>query len=300
MALVPFDDRDGWIWWDGKLVPWRDARLHVLSHGLHYASAVFEGERAYNGHVFRLRDHSERLINSGHILGFEVPYTAAEIDAACIETLRANNLTEAYVRPIAWRGTEMLAVSAQLTKIHVAIAVWPWPSYFGDDKMKGIRLGMAEWKRPSPDTAPTAAKATGLYMIGTLSKHKAEAEGFNDALMLDWRGRVAESTGANIFFVMDGEIHTPTPDCFLDGITRRSVMSLAKKRQMTVIERPIEAAEITRASEVFLAGTAAEVTAVREIGGHAYTPGRITETLMKDYEALVVQSPAEVAKVVAG
>ena len=300
MALVPFDDRDGWIWWDGKLVPWRDARLHVLSHGLHYASAVFEGERAYNGHVFRLRDHSERLINSGHILGFEVPYTAAEIDAACIETLRANNLTEAYVRPIAWRGTEMLAVSAQLTKIHVAIAVWPWPSYFGDDKMKGIRLGMAEWKRPSPDTAPTAAKATGLYMIGTLSKHKAEAEGFNDALMLDWRGRVAESTGANIFFVMDGEIHTPTPDCFLDGITRRSVMSLAKKRQMTVIERPIEAAEITRASEVFLAGTAAEVTAVREIAGQAYTPGQITATLMKDYEALVVQSPAEVAKVVAG
>ena len=300
MALVPFDDRDGWIWWDGKLVPWRDARLHVLTHGLHYASAVFEGERAYNGNVFRLRDHSERLINSGRILGFEVPYSAAEIDAACIETLKANNLTEAYVRPIAWRGTEMLAVSAQLTTIHVAIAVWQWPSYFGDDKMKGIRLGMAQWKRPSPDTAPTAAKATGLYMIGTLSKHKAEAEGFNDALMLDWRGRVAESTGANIFFVMDGEIHTPTPDCFLDGITRRSVMSLAKKRQMKVIERPIEAEEIARASEVFLAGTAAEVTAVREIAGQAYTPGQITATLMKDYEALVVQSPAEVAKVVAG
>lgn len=298
MALVPFDDRDGWIWWDGKLVPWRDAKLHVLSHGLHYASAVFEGERAYNGNVFRLRDHSDRLINSGRILGFEIPYTAEQIDAASIETLKANNLTEAYVRPIAWRGTEMLAVSAQHTTIHVAIAVWQWPSYFGDDKMKGIRLGMAPWKRPAPDTAPTAAKATGLYMIGTLSKHKAEAEGYNDALMLDWRGRVSEATGANIFFVMDGEIHTPVPDCFLDGITRRSVMSLAKKRQMKVIERPIEFDEIKQASEVFLAGTAAEVTAVREIAGHNYTPGRITETLMKDYESLVRQSPAEVAKVV--
>lgn len=300
MALVPFDDRDGWIWWDGKLVPWRDAKLHVLSHGLHYASAVFEGERAYNGNVFRLRDHSERLINSGRILGFEIPYSASEIDAACMETLKANKLTDAYVRPIAWRGSEMLAVSAQHTTIHLAIAVWQWPSYFGDDKMKGIRLGMAPWKRPSPDTAPTAAKATGLYMIGTLSKHEAEAAGYNDALMLDWRGRVAEATGANMFLVMDGDIHTPTPDCFLDGITRRSVMSLAKKRQMKVIERPIEATELGRATEVFLAGTAAEVTAVREIAGNSYTPGRITETLMKDYEALVMQPPAEVAKVIAG
>ena len=238
MALVPFDDRDGWIWWDGALVPWRDAKLHVLTHGLHYASAVFEGERAYAGNIFRLRDHTDRLINSARILGFEIPYTADQIDAACKETLAANNLTDAYVRPIAWRGSEMLAVSAQQTKIHVAIAVWPWPSYFGDDRMTGIRLGMAEWKRPSPETAPTAAKATGLYMIGTLSKHKAEAEGFADALMLDWRGWVAEATGANIFFVMDGGIHTPTPDCFLDGITRRSVMSIAKRHQMKVVERP--------------------------------------------------------------
>ena len=204
MALVPFDDRDGWIWWDGALVPWRDAKLHVLTHGLHYASAVFEGERAYAGNIFRLRDHTDRLINSARILGFEIPYTADQIDAACKEVLAANDLTDAYVRPIAWRGSEMLAVSAQHTKIHLAIAVWPWPSYFGDDRMTGIRLGMAEWKRPSPETAPTAAKATGLYMIGTLSKHKAEAEGFADALMLDWRGLVAEATGANIFFVMDG------------------------------------------------------------------------------------------------
>jgi branched-chain amino acid aminotransferase len=300
MALVPFDDRDGWIWWDGALVPWRDAKLHVLSHGLHYASAVFEGERAYAGNIFRLRDHTDRLINSARILGFEIPYTADQIDAACKETLAANNLTDAYVRPIAWRGSEMLAVSAQQTTIHLAIAVWPWPSYFGDDRMSGIRLGMAEWKRPSPDTAPTAAKATGLYMIGTLSKHKAEAEGFADALMLDWRGLVAEATGANIFFVMDGTIHTPTPDCFLDGITRRSVMSIAKRHQMTVVERPIDALEIARASEVFLAGTAAEVTPVREIAGHSFTPTRITETLLRNYDALVRQSPEEVAKVVAG
>jgi branched-chain amino acid aminotransferase len=300
MALVPFDDRDGWIWWDGALVPWRDAKLHVLTHGLHYASAVFEGERAYAGNIFRLRDHTDRLINSARILGFEIPYTADQIDAACKETLAANNLIDAYVRPIAWRGSEMLAVSAQQTKIHLAIAVWPWPSYFGDDRMTGIRLGMAEWKRPSPDTAPTAAKATGLYMIGTLSKHKAEAEGFADALMLDWRGLVAEATGANIFFVMDGTIHTPTPDCFLDGITRRSVMSIAKRHQMTVVERPIDGSEIGRASEVFLAGTAAEVTPVREIAGHRFTPTRITETLLKDYDVLVRQSPEAVAKVVAG
>jgi branched-chain amino acid aminotransferase len=300
MELVPFDDRDGWIWWDGKLVPWRDARLHVLSHGLHYASAVFEGERAYNGNVFRLRDHTDRLLNSGRILGFEIPFSAEAIDAACRQVLAANNLTEGYVRPIAWRGTEMLAVSAQHTKIHVAIAAWPWPSYFGAERMQGIRLGMAEWKRPSPETAPTAAKATGLYMIGTMSKHKVEEQGYNDALMLDWRGRVSESTGANIFFVMDGALHTPSPDGFLDGITRRSVMSLARARQMTVVERPIELEEIAGATECFLAGTAAEVCAVREIAGRTYTPGRITETLMRDYDALVVQPPEAVARVVAG
>jgi branched-chain amino acid aminotransferase len=299
MELVPFDDRDGWIWWDGELVPWRDARLHVLTHGLHYASAVFEGERAYNGNIFRLRDHTDRLINSGRILGFELPFTADQIDAACKQVLAANNLTDGYVRPIAWRGTEMLAVSAQLTKIHMAIAAWPWPSYFGAERMAGIRLGIAEWRRPSPQTAPIAAKATGLYMIGTMSKHKAEAEGYNDALMLDWRDNVSEGTGANVFFVMDGEIHTPTPDCFLDGITRRSVMSLAKRHQMKLVERHIPATELSRATECFLAGTAAEVTAVREIGPHRYTPGRITETLMRDYDALVVQSPEAVAKMVA-
>lgn len=297
MAIVPFDDRDGWIWLDGALVPWREARLHVLTHGLHYASAVFEGERAYSGNIFRLRDHTERLLRSGRILGFEIPYTADQINAACTETLKANGLTEAYVRPIAWRGSEMLAVSAQQTKIHLAIAVWQWPSYFGADRMAGIRLGMGAWKRPSPETAPTAAKATGLYMIGTLSKHKAESEGYADALLLDWRGLISEATGANIFFVFDGELHTPTPDCFLDGITRRSVMALAKTRQMKVVERPIRPEEMPRSTEVFLAGTAAEVTPVREIAGMNFTPGQISETLMKDYAALVSRSPAEVAKV---
>lgn len=297
MALVPFDDRDGWIWWDGALVPWREAKLHVLTHGMHYASAVFEGERAYSGNIFRLRDHTQRLLASGRIMGFEIPWTADQIDAACNEVLKANGLVDAYVRPIAWRGSEMLAVSAQQTKIHLAIAAWQWPSYFGDNRMAGIRLGRGAWKRPSPETAPTAAKATGLYMIGTLSKHKAESEGYADALLLDWRGLVSEATGANIFFVFDGELHTPTPDCFLDGITRRSVMALAKNRQMKVHERPIRPEEISHATESFLAGTAAEVTPVREIDGVNLTPGRISETLMQDYAALVRKSPQEVAKV---
>jgi len=295
MALVPFDDRDGMIWMDGSLVPWRDAKLHVLSHGLHYASGVFEGERAYAGNIFKLREHTERLIASGRILGFEIPYSAEQIDAACREVLAANNLVDAYVRPIAWRGAEQLSVSAQQTKIHLAIACWAWPNLFGADRMKGVRLGMAPWKRPHPETAPTASKAAGLYMIGTLSKHAAEAAGFDDALVLDWRGRVSEATGANIFFVMDGAVHTPTPDCFLDGITRRTVMSIARRHQMQVIERVIEMEELPRATEVFLSGTAAEVTPVREIAGHHYTPGPITETLLREYDSLVRMSPAEVS-----
>lgn len=296
MTLVPFDNRDGWIWFDGSLVPWRDAKLHVLSHGMHYASAVFEGERAYAGNIFRLRDHSNRLHNSARILGFDIPWTAAQIDAASQAVLEANGLTDGYVRPIAWRGSEALAVSATGTSTHLAIAAWPWPSYFGAQRLQGIRVGLAEWRRPSPDTAPTASKATGLYMIGSMAKMKAEAEGYADALMLDWRGRVAETTGANIFFVMNGELHTPDPDCFLDGITRRTVIRLAQKQQMKVNVRPIEPDEIGRATEVFLAGTAAEVTAVREIGPHRYTPGAITESLMQAYDALVVQDPAAVSR----
>ncbi len=287
MTLVPFDDRDGVIWMDGSLIPWREATLHVLSHGLHYASGVFEGERAYGGHIFRLRDHTTRLIQSAAILGFELPYTADEIDAACRAVVAANGLEDAYVRPIAWRGSEELSVSAPGSKIHLAIASWAWPNLFGDDRMRGVRLGMAEWRRPHPQTAPTASKASGMYMIGTLSKHKAADAGFDDALMLDWRGHVAEATGANLFLVIDGALHTPTPDCFLDGITRRTVMGLAARRQIKVVERTIEERELGAASEAFLAGTAAEVTPVRQIGGHAYVPGSITEILVRDYEALV-------------
>ena len=287
MPNPPFDDRDGQIWWDGALTPWRDARPHVLTHGLHYASAVFEGERAYSGHIFKLREHTNRLIASGRLLGFEIPYSADEIDAACNQVLAANGLTDAYVRPIAYRGSEMLAVSAQTTTIHLAIATWAWPNLFGADRMKGVRLGWAKWKRPSPETAPTASKAAGLYMIGTLSKHQVESEGFDDALMLDWRGHVAEATGANIFFVFDGELHTPIPDCFLDGITRRTVIQLAKDKGFEVVERHIPAEELGTFSEVFICGTAAEVTPVAEIGEHRYRPGNLSLSLMDDYAKLV-------------
>lgn len=298
MTLVPFDDRDGWIWLDGSLVPWREARLHVLSHGLHYASAVFEGERAYAGNIFRLRDHSQRLIESGRMLRFEIPYTVDQIDAASNAVLKANGLTDGYVRPIAWRGSEQLAVSATGTSVHLAIGAWPWPSYFGTERMKGIRVGQAEWRRPPPETAPVKAKASGLYMIGSLAKVRAEEEGYSDALMLDWRGLVAETTGANIFLVIDGDLHTPVPDAFLDGITRRSVISLARRNQIKVIERRISPEELANATEAFLAGTAAEVTAVQEIGPYRFTPGTITETLMRDYDRLVLQSPEDVAAIV--
>ena len=296
MALVPFDDRDGTIWFDGAMVPWRDAKLHVLSHGLHYASGVFEGERCYAGNIFKLREHTDRLIASARILGMTLPYSADEIDAACKAVLAANGLVDAYVRPIAWRGSEQLSVSGQNTTIHLAIAVWGWPNLYGDNRMKGVRLGMAPWKRPHPDTAPTAAKASGMYMIGTMSKHAVEAEGFDDALMLDWRGQLAEATGANMFLVLDGQVHTPTPDCFLDGITRRTVMALARKRQMTVIERSMPESDLQRATEVFLVGTAAEVTPVREIAGRSFTPGSITETLLRDYDALVRMAPEQVVR----
>ena len=292
MTLIPFDDRDGLIWMDGSLVPWREARLHVLSHGLHYASGVFEGERAYAGHIFRLRAHTERLIRSAELLGFALPYSADEIDAACQAVVAANGLEDAYVRPIAWRGSEQLSVSAQGTTVHLAIASWSWPNLFGDDRMRGVRLGMATWRRPHPQTAPTASKAAGLYMIGTLSKHAAQDAGFDDAMMLDWRGMVAEATGANAFLVIDGALHTPVADCFLDGITRRTVIELAERHQIKVVERTIEEAELGLASEVFLTGTAAEVTPVRQIGEHHYTPGAITETLVRGYDALVRTGPS--------
>jgi branched-chain amino acid aminotransferase, group I len=287
-GVIPFDDRDGFIWYDGKLLPWRDAKVHVLTHGLHYGSCVFEGERVYGGKVFKLTEHSQRLVVSGDLLGMTVPHTAAEIDAATMETVKANGIVDGYVRPVAWRGSEMMGVAAQANKIHLAIAVWSWPSYWSPEaRMRGIRLNISQWRRPHPDTAPTASKAAGLYMICTMSKHKAEGEGYEDSLMLDYRGQVAEATGANIFFVFDGELHTPKPDCFLNGITRQTVIALAEAQGLTVVERAIQPEEMARASECFLTGTAAEVTPVREIGPYAFTPGDISKKLIDAYESLV-------------
>jgi branched-chain amino acid aminotransferase len=295
MAGPSFDDRDGLIWYNGEMVPWRDANAHVLTHGLHYGSSVFEGERAYNGNIFELRKHTDRLIFSGKELGFDLPYSADEIDQACIDVLKANNLVDAYLRPVAWRGSEMMGVSAQSNRINVAIAAWDWPSYFSPEiRQKGIKLQVSKWKRPSPETEPVHAKAAGLYMICTLSKHTAEKDGFDDALMYDYRGYVAEATGANVFMVMgDGKLHTPIPDCFLNGITRQTVINLAKARGIEVIERVIMPDELANATEVFLTGTAAEVTPVGQIGDHAYTPGQISQWMMDDYDKAVGKSPAE-------
>ena len=288
MEQQPFDQREGSIWLNGALVPWENAQLHVLSHALHYASCVFEGERAYGGAVFKLREHTERLLHSAQVLGFEIPYSADEIDAATYELLEAQGLKDAYVRPVAWRGSEMMGVSAQITKINVAIAVWEWPSYFNpEERLKGIRLDMSQWRRPAPDTSPCNAKAAGLYMICTLSKHAAEDKGYADAMMLDYRGQVAEATGANVFFQKDGKLHTPTPDCFLDGITRRTVIDLAKARGIEVVERVIMPEEMADFDECFITGTAAEVTPVSEIGPYRFTPGRISQTLMEDYTKVV-------------
>ena len=288
MATAPYDDRDGVIWYDGHMVPWRDARLHVLSHGLHYASGVFEGERAYGGRVFKLAEHTKRLQDSAHTMGFKLPYDAKTIDDTCYAVMKANNIVDGYLRPIAWRGSEMMAVSAQQTRIHMAIAAWSWPSYFAPEaRMKGIRLKTGPWRRPAPDTAPVHAKAAGLYMICTLSKHQVEQEGYTDAMMLDYRGRIAEATGANIFFAIDGKLHTPTPDCFLNGITRQTVIALAKKRGIEVVERAILPEELSGVQEAFLTGTAAEVTPIGCIDAHTFTVGAITKKLMEDYDALV-------------
>jgi len=285
---VPFDERSDLIWFDGKLIPTADCKISLLTHGLHYASAVFEGERAYGGTVFHSTAHSTRLKNSAQIMDFEIPYSVAEIDAAKRLVLEKNNQKDAYVRPIAWRGSEALGVSAQNNKIHLAIASWEWPSYFDPaQRLKGIRLDLAEYRRPDPKTAPCLAKAAGLYMICTVSKHRAEKRGYADAMMLDWQGRVAECTGANIFFVKDGKIHTPIADCFLAGITRSTAMELARRRNMDVIERRIMPEELSGFSECFITGSAAEVTAVAEIADWKFTPGRITQQLMDDYTAEV-------------
>ena len=291
MAGVPFDQLDGDIWFNGEFVKWADAQIHVLTHGLHYASSVFEGERAYGGEIFELTKHTERLHKSAEYLGFEIPWSVEEIDNACKETLKRQGLSNAYIRPIAWRGSEMMGVSAQSNKINLAIAVWDWPSYFDPaEKMKGIRLDIAEWKRPDPATIPCKSKAAGLYMICTLSKHAAEAKGYADALMFDYRGRVAECTGANVFFTKQGVIHTPTPDCFLDGITRQTVIGLAKKRQIEVVDRVIMPDEMAEFEECFITGSAAEVTPVSEIGPYNFAPGSISQMMIEDYEKAVTPS----------
>jgi branched-chain amino acid aminotransferase len=297
MDEVPYDDRDGVIWLNGQVLPWRDAKLHVLSHALHYASSVFEGMRAYNGNIFELTAHNERLHNSAEMLGFQIPYSVADLDIACRETFKTTGATEAYIRPIAWRGPEQMGVSAQACNINVAIAAWQWPAYFTPEaRMKGISLDWAPYRRPDPKTAPVHAKAAGLYMICTLSKHAAEANGSSDALMLDWRGQLAETTGANLFLIIDGKINTPTPDCFLDGITRRSVIKLAQKRGYEVIERAIFPEELSKATEMFVTGTAAEVTPISNIADEYYFEvGTITKTLMNDYDNLVNGRPIAVA-----
>ncbi len=286
--MTGFEDRDGVIWLDGKMVPWREARVHVLTHALHYGSSVFEGERAYNGRIFKLREHTARLFKSAELLGFTIPYSTAEIEEACKAVVKENKISNGYIRPLAWLGPETMGVATKGAKVHAAVAAWDWPSYYGKEaREQGLRLTHSKWARPAPNTAPTASKAAGLYMIASLSKDMAERDGFNDAMMLDWRGYVAETSSANLFFVFNGELHTPTPDCFLDGITRRTVMDLARKRGITVIERHIKPEELARASEAFLTGTAAEVTPIREIGEYKFAVGPVVKQLMADYHELV-------------
>ena len=290
MENVPYDKRQGKIWYNGKNIEWKDANLHILSHGLHYASCVFEGERVYEGIIFKLREHTERLIHSAKRMGFSIPYTADEIDNACNQIIKVQNIQNGYVRPIAWRGSEMMAISAQKNKIHFAIAAWEWGSYF-DPKIreKGIALDISKWRRPAPNTIPWDTKASGLYMICTLSKHEAERKGFNDSLMLDYKGEIAEATGANIFFVneKESEIHTPIPDNFLDGITRRTIIELAKKNGIKVVERKIKLDELKNFAGCFLTGTAAEVTPVSKIEDNNFYIPKIVNKLWEDYSNLV-------------
>lgn len=283
-----YDDRDGKIWMDGKLIDWRSANVHILTHAVHYASSVFEGERAYNGKIFRSRDHSERLKNSAQMIDFEIPYTIDEIEAAKIEALAASGLQDAYVRAIAWRGAgEDMGVASAQNPVHLAIAVWEWGAYYGDAKMKGAKLDISKWKRPSPETIPCHAKAAGLYMICTMSKHAAEAKGCSDAMMFDYRGYVAEATGANIFFVKDGEVHTPLPDCFLNGLTRQTVIGLLGDRNIKVHERHIMPEELEGFEQCWLTGTAAEVTPVGQVGDWNFEVGALARGIAQDYEKLV-------------
>mgnify|MGYP000521867616 CR=1 FL=1 len=283
-----YDDRDGLIWLDGEMVNWRDANVHILTHAIHYASSVFEGERAYNGKIFESRKHSERLKRSAEMIDFEIPYSIDEIEAAKAEVLAASGLQDAYVRAIAWRGAgEDMGVASAKNPVRVAIAAWEWGAYYGDAKMKGAKLDISKWKRPSPETIPCHAKAAGLYMICTMSKHAAEAKGCSDAMMFDYRGYVAEATGANIFFVKDGEVHTPTPDCFLNGITRQTVIAMLKEKGITVHERHIMPEELGSFEQCWLTGTAAEVTPVGQIGDYTFEVGALTREIAEDYEKLV-------------
>ena len=283
-----FDDRDGWIWLDGKLVPWREANVHVLTHALHYASSVFEGERAYGGVIFKLSEHSARLRKSAELLGFELPWTVEEIDAACNEVIKANGFTDAYVRPVAWRGSEQMGVNPHGTQPHVAIAAWEWGKYFAPEiAAKGLRLDIAPWRRPAPYTAPVHSKAAGLYMIASLSKKHADDRGYDDALMFDWRGQVAEATGANAYFVRNGTLYTPTPDCFLDGITRQTVMDLARRRNIEVVERAIWPDELESFEQMFITGSAAEVTFIQSAGPWNFEIGDLSRQMAKDYDDLV-------------
>jgi branched-chain amino acid aminotransferase len=288
MSIIPFDKRDGVIWFNGEIIPWAEAKVHVLTHGLHYGSSVFEGERAYGGKIFKSKEHTQRFRNSARIMDFDLPYTDDEINAAKDEVVARMGGGDQYVRPVAFRGSEMMAVSAQNNTIHVAIATWAWPSMFDPEtKMKGIKLDIAEYRRPDPMCAPVHAKAAGLYMICTISKHKAEKKGYADAMMLDWQGRVAECTGANIFFIRDGALHTPIADCFLNGITRQTVIALAKKEGLEVIESRIMPEDLKTYNECFIVGSAAEVTPVAEIGPYTFKPGNMSRALMDAYSAAV-------------
>jgi branched-chain amino acid aminotransferase len=286
MTIIPFDDRDGTIWYNGEFIPWRDAKIHVLNHGLHYGSCVFEGERAYGGKIFKLQEHTERLHESARLLGFDIPYSVKELMDATIGIIHQQSIQDGYIRPFAWRGSERMSIGAPHNKIHVAIAAWPWPNYYSaESKQQGLRLLFAPWTRPSPQSAPTASKAAGLYMICTLSKHHAEQQGYHDALMLDYRGYIAEGTSANFFMVThDGHLHTPIADCFLNGITRLTVIELAKELGIPCHERYILPEELTHSREAFLTGTATEITPIASIAEHRYlTPGPITATLMQAY-----------------
>ena len=292
--MIPYDKRSGKIWYNGKLVDWPDVKLHVLSHGLHYASCVFEGERVYDGSIFKLEEHTSRFFYSAQRMGFEIPYTEDQINIACNKIISSQKVENGYVRPVAWRGSEMMAISAQQTKIHIAIAAWEWGSYF-DPKLKieGIKLNISNWRRPAPNSIPWDTKASGLYMICTLSKHEAEKQGYTDSLMLDHEGNVAEATGANVFFKDEkGEIHTPIPDSFLDGITRRTVIEIAKSKKIKVHERKIKPIELSNFVGCFLTGTAAEVTPVSCIADNHYKVCDMIINLNERYQALVRKKKA--------